>query len=252
MNDSPRFSAVRSAFLALLFPGTPSHAAAQDAGQQTPQIPIQIQRLTGPIIFDGETTEPAWDEVSPFPLIQYEPIYQGELTQRTQLRVAYDDDYLYDSCRCYETDPSLIQITSLKRDNFNSGFDQVILLLDTFSDNENSLLFTISAAGVRTDATITQDGATYSASWNTLGGATTQIGEEGWSAEYHIPLSSLNFYSDNGKTTMGLTMYRYIARSNVTLMHFCVNHNESDNSSCVFNLCPLNRRVQTNKIHPHP
>ena len=179
MNDSLRLSAIRAALLALLFLWTPSNAATQDAGQQTLQFPIQIQRLTGPIIFDGEITEPAWDEVSPFPLIQYEPIYQGELTQRTQIRVAYDDDYLYYSCRCYETDPSLIQITSLKRDNFNSGFDQVILLLDTFSDNENSLLFTISAAGVRTDATITQDGATYSASWNTLGVQLHRLAKKG-------------------------------------------------------------------------
>ena len=216
MNDSPRLSAVRAAPLALLFLWTPSNAAAQDAGQPTLQIPIQIQRLTGPIIFDGEITEPAWDEVSPFPLIQYEPIYQGELTQRTQIRVAYDDDYLYYSCRCYETDPSLIQITSLKRDNFNSGFDQVILLLDTFSDNENSLLFTISAAGVRTDATITQDGATYSASWNTFWDARTSITNEGWFAEVRIPLTSLKFNTEDGKTTMGLAILRYIARTRET------------------------------------
>ncbi|GMQ82180.1 MAG: hypothetical protein BMS9Abin05_1625 [Rhodothermia bacterium] len=216
MTANHRLATLRAAALTSLFLGVSYPATAQDPGQRNPQIAIQIQRLSGPILFDGEVTEPAWDEVSPFPLIQYEPIYHAELTQRTELRVAHDENYLYFSCRCYESDPSLIQITSLKRDNFNSGFDQVILLLDTFNDNENSLLFTISAAGVRTDATITQDGTSYSSSWNTFWDARTSFSNEGWFAEGRIPLTSLKFNTEDGKTTMGLSIIRYIARTRET------------------------------------
>ncbi len=52
-----------------------------------------VHRLTLPIILDGVVDEPAWQDVTPVPLFQYGPRVAGPLSERTELRLAYDDDY---------------------------------------------------------------------------------------------------------------------------------------------------------------
>ncbi|MCH8277212.1 MAG: carbohydrate binding family 9 domain-containing protein, partial [Bacteroidetes bacterium] len=181
------------------------------------QLPVMhIERIRDPITLDGRVDEPIWEEVAMLPLIQYGPYYHGEFAERSELRVAYDDRYIYFSCRCYDSDPSGIRVTSLKRDAWNSSFDQIGLLLDTFNDKENHLAFIISAAGVRTDAALSKDGDGIQMSWDTFWDAKTHQSESGWSAEGRIPLSSLKFNTVDGKVVMGLSFYRFIARTRET------------------------------------
>ncbi len=56
---------------------------------------MPLTRLSGPIVLDGISDEAAWQAVPILPLIVYQPIFGGAPTQRTELRVAYDDDFLY-------------------------------------------------------------------------------------------------------------------------------------------------------------
>ena len=51
-----------------------------------------IARIDG-IIFDGHVDEPAWDAITPVPLVQYEPNAGAPPTERTEIRFAYDDNY---------------------------------------------------------------------------------------------------------------------------------------------------------------
>ncbi|MCH7521146.1 MAG: hypothetical protein IIB42_05530, partial [Candidatus Marinimicrobia bacterium] len=82
------------------------------------EVPMPLQRLTGPIILDGLSDEPAWEAVAPFPMTMFQPTYQGTPTERTEIRVAYDDDYLYVAGRMFDSDPTGIVATSFKRDQF--------------------------------------------------------------------------------------------------------------------------------------
>ena len=84
----------------------------------------------------------------------YQPTFEGEPTERTEIRIAYDDEYLYASGRFYDTDPSGVRSNSLYRDRY-SGDDTFALVLDTFNDNENALWFYTSPAGVRFDQAVT-------------------------------------------------------------------------------------------------
>ena len=59
------------------------------------EAPLPLARLSGPIVLDGTPDEPAWERVPSLPLTMYSPVFRGRPTQRTEIRVAYDDDYFY-------------------------------------------------------------------------------------------------------------------------------------------------------------
>jgi len=180
------------------------------------EAPVGIQRLNGEIVVDGLVSESAWDDIAPVPWHVYDPSYGAPASQRTEIRLAYDDSYLYYSCRCFDSEPEKIGATTFKRDAWDANYDQVALILDTFNDKENSLLFIVSASGVRIDVAVSNDAqgeAPFNLSWNTFWDAETVTNEEGWFAEMRIPLSSLRFSSVGDLTTMGFTTYRFISRN---------------------------------------
>ena len=174
--------------------------------------PLELTRLTGTIVVDGVPDEAAWQSVPVLPLTMYTPVFRGTPTQRTEIRVAYDDEYFYAGGWFYDTDPSGIRVNSLYRDRWN-GDDAFALYLDAFKDNRNAKWFGLTAGGVRFDQLVSDDGATLNGSWDTFWTARTTITKDGWFAEVRIPFSSIGFHPDgDGKAVMGLTVTRLVSR----------------------------------------
>lgn len=177
-----------------------------------------IPRING-IIFDGRVDEAAWDAIPPLPMVQYEPNAGALPTEKTEIRLAYDDTYFYGSIRAYDSDPNGIRATSLYRDKI-SGSDHFEILLDTYNDNETGYIFTTTPTGLRNDLEVSNDGTggtISSGSWlnrdfNTFWDAESTVTKDGWFAEIRIPFSSLRFQETNGKVIMGLTVQRKVAR----------------------------------------
>jgi len=172
-----------------------------------------LTRLTSPVAVDGLSDEPAWQVVLPLPMTQYEPTFEGPMTERTEMRIAYDDAYLYVAARCYDRVPDGIRANSLYRDRL-SGDDVFGVILDTFGDRENARWFWTTPTGVRGDLALANDGDSNNTSWNTHWDVATVQNDDGWFAEMRIPYSSLGFQHDGGRVVMGLIAYRYIARKN--------------------------------------
>ena len=63
------------------------------------QEPLQLTYLPESIQIDGLSNEPGWQRIEPLPMIMYKPTYKGEPTEKTEIRVAYDTDYLYCSAQ---------------------------------------------------------------------------------------------------------------------------------------------------------
>jgi hypothetical protein len=183
------------------------------AGPAGAQEALPLQRLTGPVVVDGVPDELAWREVTPLPLTMHLPVFQGTPTQRTEIRVAYDDDAFYAAGWFYDTDPSGIRINSLYRDRWN-GDDAFAIYLDTFNDNRNAKWFGTTPAGMRFEQLVSDDGATLNGSWDTFWDARSTITSEGWFSEVRIPFSSLGFQTVDGRTVMGLTVTRLVSRLN--------------------------------------
>ena len=193
--------------------------AAQADEQYAPgtQPPIKLHRITQPIQLDGLNDEPAWQAVDPLPLVMYQPTYKDTMTEPTEIKVAYDDDYLYVSGKLYHLDPGNIRANSFYRDRW-SGDETFALVLDTFNDNENALWFYTTPLGVRFDIAVADDGANGRASnnqnWNAFWDVATKQNDQGWFAEMRIPFNSLGFQDSDGQVEMGMIVYRWMAHNN--------------------------------------
>lgn len=111
------------------------------------QDPTRLVRISQPIDLDGYPDEQVWNDVPALDLTMYEPISGGSMTERTEIRVAYDDDFLYVSGKMFDSDPEQIRGNTLYRDRY-SGDDTFAIVLDTFNDNENALWFFTTPTGV--------------------------------------------------------------------------------------------------------
>ena len=192
--------------LALALPGR--------AKAQAEPEPLRLPRLTGPIVLDGHVNEPAWDKVPTLPLVMYTPTFRAPLTERTEIRVAYDDRYIYLGARLFDSEPGKIRTNTLYRDRY-SGDDIVALVLDTYNDRQTASWFTVNPAGNRIDRAVSNDGTSDpNDNWNTFWDVATSQDDSSWSAEMRIPFSSLGFQDVNGRVTMGLIAYRLVARKN--------------------------------------
>jgi hypothetical protein len=185
---------------------------------QSGEEPMRLTRLTGPVQLDGRLEEPAWASVAPLPLAMYTPTFGGTLTERTEIRVAYDDRYLYVGGRMYDSEPGKVRANTLYRDRY-SGDDVIAIVLDSYNDRQTAVWFTVNPAGTRIDRTVSND-AEFSAgdpmndNWNTFWDVATVQSDSGWFAEMRIPFSSLGFQDLEGRVTMGMIVYRLIARKN--------------------------------------
>jgi uncharacterized protein DUF5916/cellulose/xylan binding protein with CBM9 domain len=209
--------ALRACVLALFIPAPVS---AQDSAlpNRPRSIPVQIARITSDIVLDGVVDEAAWDAITPLPMTMYAPVAGGELTERTEVRVGHDDEFLYVSGRLYDSDPDGPRTNTLYRDNY-SGDDLLALVVDSYNDYETAVWFITNPAGVRNDRSISNDaqftgGIPMNSDWNAHWDVATTQTDEGWFVEYRIPFSTLGFQVVDGQVTMGLTTYRYIARKN--------------------------------------
>lgn len=192
------------------------------------QDPISLVRIDADIVLDGYPDEAVWQNVPPLDLTMYEPISGGEMTEQTEIRVAYDDDFIYVAGHLYDSDPSQIRGNTLYRDRY-SGDDTFAIVLDTFNDNENALWFFTTPTGVRFDHAVSSDangmggggfgGGAVNSSWNTFWDVETQVDERGWFAEMRIPFSSLAFQETDGQVEMGMIAYRYISRKGERHIH---------------------------------
>lgn len=195
-------------------------AIQQNNTQNGPSTePYVISRIKGPVKLDGTSAEYAWDGIEPLPVIQQSPTFGKEPSEKTEILLSYDDDYLYVAGRLYDSEPSKIQAPSRKRDDMIGSTEWFGVVIDSFNDNENGFGFFTTPTGSRLDVTVANDAQVFdprfmpiNISWNTFWDVEAVVNEEGWFVEMRIPLSSLRFQDEGGRIVMGLIAWRWIAR----------------------------------------
>jgi hypothetical protein len=185
--------------------------------QESAPGPLRIQRVEGIITLDGKPNEPAWQKIRPLPVIQFLPTYQAPLTEKTEIRFTYDDNFIYIAGHLYDSEPDKIMAPSRKRDYFAASTEWFGIVLDTFNDKENGLSFMTTPSSLRFDSSVFNDAQgemPLNLSWNTFWDTVSTQDEKGWFVEMRIPLSSLRYQPREGKVVMGLIIWRFIARKN--------------------------------------
>lgn len=220
---------------AIFFP-TPLYAQGDPVQERAlPEVmeavptPLPIQRIDAAIELDGVVDEAVWDEIEPLPMTMFAPSFGAPITERTEVRIFHDGEFLYVSGRMYDSDPSGIRSNTFYRDQY-SGDDLLSIVIDSYNDHETGVWFSTNPAGTRADRSIANDavfsggpGSAMNWDWNAHWEVATARTEEGWFAEFRIPFSSLGFQVETGEVTMGFIVYRFIARKNERQLFPAIN-----------------------------
>jgi hypothetical protein len=173
---------------------------------------VIASRVDAPPTIDGRGDDVAW---ASGPVARdfkvFAPREGAEPTVRTEARVRYDDRALYVLVRAFDSHPDSIVRRLSRRDTFDDTADQILIFLDPLRDGRTGNEFVVTAAGVKRDAALVDDG-TEDHSWDGVWEAATRIDSLGWVAEFAIPFRQLRFV-DHRAPVFGIFVGRWIGRS---------------------------------------
>ncbi len=178
---------------------------------------IPVSKISDNFVFDGEMSAGEWDHIAPIDLTTQTPVYHGDPSQLTIVKLGYDQSYIYLSGELFDTEPDKILANTKLRDGGDPSTDWFGLVIDSYNDKQNALSFFTTPTGSRFDAAILNDANgrnPMNLSWNNFWDVKTNVTDKGWFVEMRIPFSSLQYQVIDGKVIMGITIWRYIARSN--------------------------------------
>ncbi len=184
--------------------------------QQT-SLPKRIYTTQGvsnkkvPVI-DGLLNDASWGLVNwGTDFIENQPDENTPPSFQTKFKIIYDDKNLYVGIRSIDNAPDSIVDRLSRRDGFEG--DRVNIILDSYHDLRTAFVFTVTAAGVKGDEIVTNNGDNIDDSWNPVWYAKANIDSEGWTAEMKIPLSQLRF-GKSKEQIWGLNVLRNFFRKN--------------------------------------
>ncbi len=181
----------------------------QSAGQRR----IQARRINEEIKIDGLLNESAWPLAQPASdFLQEQPNEGAPASEKTEVRVLFDDRNLYIGIRAFDSDAAHINARELVRDADFSNDDKIEILLDTYHDKRNAFQFAVNPLGTQQDALITDEGRDINVTWNGSWTSAGRVDDKGYTVEIEIPLTTLRF--KEGIESWGLNIARIIRRKN--------------------------------------
>lgn len=164
-----------------------------------------------PPTVDGLLNDPAWNLVEwGGDYIEFQPDENTPPSYQTKFKIVYDSKNLYIGVRCYDAEPDKIVKRLSRRDGFEGDF--IEFNIDSYHDKRTAFSFTTSVSGVKGDEFVSNNGNNWDESWNPIWYTKTNIDEEGWTAEFRIPLSQLKFGGEENQV-WGLQSTRRIFRA---------------------------------------
>lgn len=220
-----RLPALASITLSLLWPF--ASTVAQDQYEQSNRPSMSAADIDTPPVLDGViSSDPAWAGVpvsSGF--VQSTPDEGQPSSQRTEVRIGYTGDTLYIGIICFDDDPATIVVSDSRRDASLRESDSLQIILDTYLDRQNGLVFGTNPSGLQYDGQVVREGAGgfgrggsgggFNINWDGVWQVATHTGDHGWSAEFALPFKTLR-YAHGENQTWGINVQRNIRRRNET------------------------------------
>ena len=168
-------------------------------------------RVTTPPLLDGRADDAAWASAQVIDeFLEYEP-NEGKVSRfKTEVRITYDDRYLYVLGRMHDPAPDSI-VSLLSRRDVRTSSEQLKLVIDSYNDKKTAFQFVTNPAGVKRDYYVSNDN-NEDGSWDAVWDVATKIDSVGWVAEFRIPFSQIR-YAPGDDHVFGLIVVRDIART---------------------------------------
>ena len=163
------------------------------------------------IMLDGVLDEPIWSKAVPASdFIQQDPQNGRPATERTEVRIAFDNEALYMGVTCYDSEPDKWLGYQRRRDEGLGSDDRFMWVIDTFLDGRTGYFFEMNPSGLMADALLGVNG--QNREWDGIWNARHRRSEIGWVLEIVIPFRTLNF--DPNSDTWGVNFQRTVKRKN--------------------------------------
>ena len=187
--------------------------------------------VTEPPLIDGHLHDVAWNDAEILSgFVQVEPAEGDPVSERTEIRLVYDESALYVGAWMFVDDPSTIVFGETRRDAPLQNTDSFLMVIDTYLDRQNGFVFGTSPAGIEFDGQVTRDGQgaggrggggggaqrqqagsgrAFNLNWDGAWEVAATTDENGWYAELRIPFDTLR-YLEGGAQTWGVNFARII------------------------------------------
>jgi hypothetical protein len=185
--------------------------------QAQTQPQMNVSRTSEGIRIDGVLDENAWlqaETASPF--INKWPLDSGFAVHKTDVKMLFDNQFLYVSAINYQKKKDII-IQTLKRDQVEPfwGSDGFSILLDPMNQRTTGFLFGVNAGGAQIEGAINVQGTwcILNENWDNKWFSSVSVHDEYWIAEMAIPFTALRF--DESSQSWGLNFIRNDMKENV-------------------------------------
>ena len=251
MNVFSNLKIMKKIILLLVMFLSPLIIPGQKAPSKKPKkTKVSAFRITQPIVIDGKLNEEVWKTTNVVTgFTQRNPDEGKPATEKTVVRILYDDDAIYIGARMYDSSPDSIVARLVRKDN-NSRSDQFMVFFDPYNDKRSGYYFGLTAAGTIKDGVLFNDDWNNS-SWNAVWKGKVNVDDKGWTAEMRIPFSQMRFKLSK-HNIWGINFKRNISRNNESDYLSYVPKTESGFVSHFVELQGLNNIKPQNKLEILP
>jgi hypothetical protein len=172
--------------------------------------------VSAPPLIDGRLDDGAWQGVPATDEFTQQIPFDGQKpSERTLLRVVYDDEAIYFGFDCEQVNTPIVE--RLTRRDRDSESEWVWLHIDSRNEGKSAFMFAVNISGTIADGQII-DQTTYSWEWDENWEARTVRRPTGWSAEIRIPIRVLRFDGSLPVQSWGLQAARFISQRQETAL----------------------------------
>ena len=159
------------AFVQLVSPAFAADSPMTAAGMPLTELTaVRLSDGAAAPALDGRVTDEAWLKVEPYATFtQTDPIEGAPASERTEVRVLFDKSNIYIGVDLLRSEPSKIIVNQSRRDADLTETDAIILVLDTFNDNQNAFVFGTNPLGIEYDGQVSGEGQTSGNVQNAVG-----------------------------------------------------------------------------------
>ena len=200
-----------------------SSAQTQKNGSRAPLSQVTATagatRVEHPPKLDGTLDDPVWQSAKTVADFRQQEPNEGETaTERTEVRILYTRHAVYFGIHCYDSEPSKIVATELRRDVSQDLDDHFEILIDSNHDRRGAYVFQINPLGTQLDGVIVEEqgmgeGTDFDSGWDGVWISEARITPDGWTATVEIPFTTLNF-TQSQNVIWGLNFKRFIRGKN--------------------------------------
>ena len=159
---------------------------------------------------DGKLDDACWQKTGNWQggFIQQQPNQAKPPSQETEIKILYDNTYLYVAIINYDNEPEKMRPVLGRRDELNG--DMAGIAIDSYFDKQTAFEFNLTAAGQKVDIMHLGEYG-WDFNWDAVWDGKSTVGDSAWYAEMRIPFSQLR-YSNKKEHVWGMHIWRWIDR----------------------------------------